>query len=790
MEDIARRALKFRAACQDYIFIDFKAAAEKQIEERLWAAHGKVNLMFRPFLARFRDGDGQKLKVERRKAEKVYLAFIKSSQTFYRGYIQRLASNFKDIPEILSLARGMGFDTFSADMLQDVDHDLKKLLVISCYSALVQCGDLSRYRETELKANSRNWGPAVGYYKKAAALHSADGRAYNQLAVLAGYDRDHLRTVYYFSQAICVEAPFPQAPTNLDREFNKLRKKAKQGESIAENADAFKGSRHLYERFLLFHARCWDTPPAEQEEQQSEILRLIADEIREQPDATILRKFSLINIAAEKRAADKVSGDESAYRPFQILQSFNVKVFSSLLKLVHEELRQLAGFASNPGKHSLDEVPRITRRNLPHLRLYSGWLLSTVHLLLANTALVSQMHRLWCVYARTLTILLRLFPRSQSGVEYLLKEDGETLGFSGYTPFVRRQRFYHSDQIKSMYTETTFGPQIPDDEMRFRIKELARDAALLIKSDEFKAFSIPLTFANFEFVYLGEDEDYAQSLEPAAAFAAGARAGSQSKVHGGNEEYAVTNGEIVRQIPSQHDSLPDAEGSMASRMENMVDDLTRSGATRRRSNPSSTAYDVAGTAAKTPVAQAFTERGISPSQPGTFNARDLVQRIQNSSGSSQPSPRPQAINIAPLPSIWNTPFAPRPGETPDSSPRPGSAHRLMHPPSVPGHLTSSAEFQTTLTHLQENIQLRTSPQSSFQPTMSSHYDTPTNMTSWLRSHDQMQSPSSPWASGFVSAVPAQQQTPISTKASNASPFGAIGESRPRSSRTPNSGQPG
>lgn len=87
------------------------AAAKKQIEERLWNVHSKVNSRFRPFLARFREGDGQKLKVERRKAEKLYLAFIKSSQAFYRGYIQRIGSSFEGVPEILSLARDMGMDS-------------------------------------------------------------------------------------------------------------------------------------------------------------------------------------------------------------------------------------------------------------------------------------------------------------------------------------------------------------------------------------------------------------------------------------------------------------------------------------------------------------------------------------------------------------------------------------------------------------------------------------------------------------------------------------------------------
>ncbi|OCT50665.1 hypothetical protein CLCR_06642 [Cladophialophora carrionii] len=774
-ENLEPLLAKLRAACQDYIFLDFAAAAKKQVEARLWAAHSKVNSRFRPLMARFREGDGQKLKVERRKAEKLYLLFIKSSQAFYRGYIQRLASNFKGIPEILALAHGMELDTLSADTPQPVDAGLKAKLVDSCYSALVQCGDLSRYRETELKAHLRNWGPAVGYYNKASVLKPADGRAYNQLAVIALSDQDHLRAVYHLYQAICVEMPFPQARGNLELEFKKLRVKANQGKPIAGNSDVFKGNPYLYERFLLFHARCWEENPPEQEEQQMEILRLIADQIRQQPEATILRKFSLINIAAEKSAAEKVDGDPSAFRSFEILQSFNVKTFTLLLKLVLDELQQLAGNVDLPATNPLAEVPPVTRRTLSHLRLYSGWLLTTVQYLLANLGLASQMQQLWRLYVGALNLLLQLFPPSDAEFEYLLKEDAETLGFSAFSQFVRDKRFRRSSQFKPIYTEASFGPAIPNNEMLFRIKEFIRDAMFLFKS---------------RFVYLGDEDKPAQAEKAPVASAAEAFTGRQASVLSANTEYAIMNGGIVRQVPSQHEIVPDAEGSMASRMENMVDDLTRPGVPSRESNRSSIAHDSSAAPMKTPLAQTFADWGNPPSQPATFTARDLVQRMQHSSSSaSQPSPRAQANNIAPLPSIWNTPFAPRPGETPESSPRPSSAHRFTHPPSVPQNLNSSAEFHTNLVHLQEEIQTRTSPPSSFQPTMSSHYDTPTNLTSWIRAHDQTQPPSSPWKSPFISAVPVHQ-TPVPTKHTNASPYGAIGESRPRSSRTPNTGQPG
>jgi len=39
------------------------------------------------------------------------LDFIKSSMRFYRGYIQRLASHFKDVPEIFDIARKFSLDS-------------------------------------------------------------------------------------------------------------------------------------------------------------------------------------------------------------------------------------------------------------------------------------------------------------------------------------------------------------------------------------------------------------------------------------------------------------------------------------------------------------------------------------------------------------------------------------------------------------------------------------------------------------------------------------------------------
>lgn len=62
-------------------------------------------------MAQFHNEDGKRRPVEKRKTVKHYLDFIKSSQRFYRGFIQRLSSGFGDIPELLEVAHRCNLDS-------------------------------------------------------------------------------------------------------------------------------------------------------------------------------------------------------------------------------------------------------------------------------------------------------------------------------------------------------------------------------------------------------------------------------------------------------------------------------------------------------------------------------------------------------------------------------------------------------------------------------------------------------------------------------------------------------
>lgn len=101
----------YRAAAEASLFTSFTEAAAKETEHRLWTAHSKVNNKYRSHLAKCRDAQGKKRPVERRKVEKHYLDFIKSSMRFYREYVQRLASHFKSPPEIMDVAYKLHLDS-------------------------------------------------------------------------------------------------------------------------------------------------------------------------------------------------------------------------------------------------------------------------------------------------------------------------------------------------------------------------------------------------------------------------------------------------------------------------------------------------------------------------------------------------------------------------------------------------------------------------------------------------------------------------------------------------------
>jgi Telomerase activating protein Est1 len=123
---------------------DFTAAAGKNTGIRLWNAHGKINSKYRSRLAKFRDAEGQKRPVERRKLEKHYLDFIKSSMRFYRGYIQRLATHFQSPKEVLEIAHKFRLDSEPLSL----PRRSRSRLMVQLLSSILLLSHLNRRRNS------------------------------------------------------------------------------------------------------------------------------------------------------------------------------------------------------------------------------------------------------------------------------------------------------------------------------------------------------------------------------------------------------------------------------------------------------------------------------------------------------------------------------------------------------------------------------------------------------------------------------------------------------------------
>ncbi|KAL6232147.1 hypothetical protein BDW75DRAFT_218395 [Aspergillus navahoensis] len=512
--EISHNISELRTACQNAILQDFETARSVDAEGRLWDAHLKINTRFRKLLSRFRDDSGKKKKpVERRKLEKHYLEFIKSSQRFYRGYIQQLASHFGDISELEKVARKFNFDNLSSAPPIQHSEFLRKFILQSCHSTLIRLGDLSRYRETELVTKERNWGPAIGYYDLASVIYPASGASHNQLAVIALADANHLKATYHLYRALSAQEPHPTARGNLEIEFRKVMSLWAKGELIRRD-DAGIPGRSLAPLFVYLHAQCYrgvDFP--EHDELESEVLNQLAVDLKERSLEGILQKFCLINIAAEDSSRTR-SDEKPKTSAHLFFQRINVKTYFTLLQILLAEVERFAVEDSNSNnskdKVGAEKVTVVARRVLPALRNYSSWLLTVSNYLVAyeekDTPLAVQLTEFWKIYANTLTLLASTFDVVHlPEVDYLLEEDEETLCFMPFSKGATSRRYLDAKgQQKPSINDPGVERNHPNIEMLYRIREFVIDGLDLVVGNK-----IPVTLVDDEdkktFIYKEDD---------------------------------------------------------------------------------------------------------------------------------------------------------------------------------------------------------------------------------------------------------------------------------------------
>ncbi|KKZ65238.1 hypothetical protein EMCG_08910 [[Emmonsia] crescens] len=670
---------KFRIACQNAIFHCFETGTETaslRVEGRLWDIHVKINTRFRKLLSRFRDDNAQKKRpIEKRKLQNHYLNFIKSSQRFYRGYIQHLVSRFDRIPELEKLAKELRLETLSVEDKSEIPEDLRKSVLLTCHATLIRLGDLSRYREMELvpPTKNRNWDRAIRYYKLADTLNPDSGMSHNQLAVIGLADGNHLQATYHLYRALSAREPYPTSNGNLEIEFRKVLAAWAKGEPIASSKDE---NASLISLFIYLHAQCYkgvDFP--EHDELENEILSQMAVDLKELSlHPHLLQRFCLINIAAEDYAnARRANGaDEDGAEPARDAQLFfqrlNVKTFFTLLQILLSELECSAG------ANESEKITPVAQGVLPALRHYSSWLLTNCGSLVCedqDTLLYVQIKEFWKMYAGTLSLLTSSFDvPSLSDVGYLLQEDEDTLGFSPLVNDITWRR-YVDERGQKKPTSDGIEEKLPVHiEMLFRVREFVIDGLDLVVQEK-----IPIILAenNETKLFVYKEEGLPQFSSPS----------------GHQHQHTLSSTSIEREDirpaepnpgPMEYANSQAASTSISLAMNQMVDNLVESETTEscppiERTLSSSTAWHNA-CLNNTNTNNGASQQDGSGDRSGNGNCTGTGTGTFNSYSPIIEPGAPQSYSPRPtLPSILNTPFAPQPGEAISPGTRPSTAIR-------------------------------------------------------------------------------------------------------------------
>lgn len=381
----------------------------------------------------------------------------------------------------------------SVDPPVRVEVEMKQQLLRLCHAILIHLGDLSRYRETELNQTERHWGPARGYYDLASALDPTSGQSFNQLAVIALADKDHLRAVYYLLRALTVANPPPGVRANLDLELKKIRTKHERLEPLYPEGSSGV-LRELEVSFLQFHARCFrDADFADLSQQRDVLLTAMANCIGDQAFDSHLRKMCMINVSACKYASERAKDDNEEDQVrldylsvFVKLLSVNLATMSMLLRMLGREVRRPAQAEDGrlePPPESFSRVTPTARRILPLLRTYSAWLLSNARYL-SHCEDAEVTHDFWDTYTKCLSRLIDVFSiREIADIPHLLQEDEDTLAFTGMEQKAIQLHFNdHAGGMKparSAAKHSDADKSVP--EMLYRVKSLITDAIYLYK---------------------------------------------------------------------------------------------------------------------------------------------------------------------------------------------------------------------------------------------------------------------------------------------------------------------
>lgn len=295
----------FRIAGSTLVFNDIIAASNEKVEVRLWEAVILINTRYRKILSKFDTDAHKKNHVEKRKILKRYVDFLKTSQYFYKGFVQSLASRF-DVSELRKIARCMELSTLSAER-HERNAIAEANATLSCHSTLLRLGDLSRYRNA-VRTKNKSWDTALNYYALANELCPDNGLAYNQMAVIAVSDKDHMNALYYLYRALAINEPSPMAHNNLLIQMRKIQDEWSGNKQVTARTPPT-GTEGLETWFVRLHTKMYKGHMFDgYNELEHEVLGQLQIILRQKNVSEMLNKFVMVNVGAEYFAGVRVRG--------------------------------------------------------------------------------------------------------------------------------------------------------------------------------------------------------------------------------------------------------------------------------------------------------------------------------------------------------------------------------------------------------------------------------------------------------------------------------------------------
>lgn len=285
------------------MWADFQYAADQKVEAALWQTHIILNSVYRKLLNKLSSPQQAVLKHQ---LEKVYKGFLKTSQFFYKGYMQRMCARYK-MPELERIARGAQLNIMDVPPEERIDAvaaGIGQGIISSCHHTLTYMGDLSRYRSLYLP-HGRNFDICLTFYSLANDLMPDSGYGYHQMGLVFLEEKKHVEIVYHFYRALAAVKPHPNASSNLEVEFRDLLRRDPPRARNPYDAFTFWFVRlHAY-----YHRGEHFTQRAELEE---EVLHRFKLALKADDFGPTLLKMVLINICAFQIAQDKISGNAVA----------------------------------------------------------------------------------------------------------------------------------------------------------------------------------------------------------------------------------------------------------------------------------------------------------------------------------------------------------------------------------------------------------------------------------------------------------------------------------------------